>query len=205
MSPHGRLRVVALPLAAAILISAVIGVQLRHGGGSFTPLRPTNPCSVREATSVSPGIDGLAERLVDLGLDRAACQLHISREALVLDLAQPATRNAVQINALRAGLLSAVTTMSSDRTLPAPSTLVDQVVDQSSLNGFLKAAIRAIPAAAINASFTTSSVLHNLVEDLDLSALLGNLSNPDSLTTQIRTAIAKAVAQSILARIRALA
>ena len=67
-------RVRALPVLAAVLVSGVLGVQVAHGGGDFTPPQPADPCAARTVTSVSTGIDGLGERLVLLGLDGAACR-----------------------------------------------------------------------------------------------------------------------------------
>ena len=98
------------------------------------------------ATDGHLGVDrhrGLAERLVLLGLDGAACRLGVSREALTLQLAEPGTPTDAQVNAVRAGLLEAVDRMKADGTLPPASELVDEALDDSDLNGFVKAAIRA--------------------------------------------------------------
>src|SRR5690349_22674545 len=119
-------RVMLLPAFALVLVAGVLGIQLAHGGGSFEPLRPADPCQVRPVTSQATGIDALTERLVLLGLDGAACRLHVSREALTLELAQPGPRTDAQVNALRAGLLDAVQQMKSDGTLPPASDLVDE-------------------------------------------------------------------------------
>jgi hypothetical protein len=142
MSRDFRLQVLALPVIAVALVLGVLGFQISNGGGKFTPQRTADPCAVREVNSVSTGIEGLAERLVILGLDGAACRLHVSREALVLDLAQQGTPSDAQVNALRAGLLEAVDRMKADGTLPKASALTDQALDESNLNGLLKAAIR---------------------------------------------------------------
>ena len=77
-----RLALAGLPAARAGPGGGVLGVQLAHGGGEFEPLRPADPCAARTVTSQADGIDGLSERLVLLGLDGAACRLHVSREAL---------------------------------------------------------------------------------------------------------------------------
>ena len=79
-----KLRVAVLPVLAVALVAGVLGVQVAHGGGEFTPLKPADPCAVRAVTSTSTGIDGLTEQLVLLGLDGAACQLGVTREALIL-------------------------------------------------------------------------------------------------------------------------
>ena len=96
----------ALPAVAVVLVSGVLGVQLANGGGQSAPSKTANPCAVRTVNSVSTGIEALAERLVILGLDGAACHLHVSREALTLQLAQQGTPTDAQVNALRAGLLA---------------------------------------------------------------------------------------------------
>ena len=55
-----------------------------------------------------------------------------------------------QVDALRAGLLEAVDRMKADGTLPPASDLVDEALDSSDLNGFVKAAIRALPDSVID-------------------------------------------------------
>ncbi|HET6940238.1 MAG TPA: hypothetical protein VFI19_16595, partial [Nocardioides sp.] len=124
----GVLRLTGLPAVALVLVAGVLGIQLAHGGGKFEPLQPADPCVARTVTSQAEGIDGLTERLVLLGLDGAACQLHVSREALTLELAQPGPRTDAEIDALRAGLLSAVQRMKDDGTLPPASDLVDEAL-----------------------------------------------------------------------------
>jgi hypothetical protein len=198
----GRLGLVGLPAAALVLVSGVLGVQLAHGGGKFEPLRPADPCVARTVTSQATGIDGLSERLVLLGLDGAACRLHISREALTLELAQPGPRTDAEIDALHGGLLDAVRRMKDDGSLPPASDLVDEALDASDLNGFLKAAIRALPDSVINAALKTDDVLNRTIDELDLRTLLANLDNENDLNQQINTAVTRAVKASLVARLR---
>ena len=204
MRSAANLRAVALPVLAAALVSGVLGVQIANGGGEFTPTRPAPPCAHRTVTSVSTGIEGLSERLVLLGLDGAACRLHVTREALALDLAQSRNPTDAQVNALRAGLLEAVDRMKADGTLPPPSELTDEALDNSNLNGFIKAAIRALPDSLINSALKTDDVLRRTINALDLRAVLANLNDPDELTQQINAAVTKAVKDSLTARLRAL-
>lgn len=204
MSRGFRLQAMALPAVAAVLVSAVLGVQLANGGGKSAPSPTANPCAVRTVNSVSTGIEALAERLVILGLDGAACQLHVSREALTLQLAEQGTATDAQINALRAGLLRAVDLMKANGTLPPASDLVDEALDESNLNGFIKAAIRLLPDSVINGALKTDDVLRRAINDLDLRTLLANLKNPDDLTRQINAAVTKAVKDSLIARLRSL-
>ena len=204
MSREFRLQAIALPAVAAVLVSGVLGVQLANGGGRSAPSPTANPCAVRTVNSVSTGIDGLAERLVILGLDGAACRLHVSREALTLELAQQGKPTDAQVNALRAGLLAAVDRMKANGTLPKASDLVDEALDGSSLNSFLKAGIRLLPDSVINEALKTDDVLRRAINDLDLRKLLANLKNPDDLTRQINSAVTKAVKDSLIARLRSL-
>jgi hypothetical protein len=198
----GVLRLTGLPAVALVLVAGVLGIQLAHGGGTFEPLQPADPCVARAVTSQAQGIDGLTERLVLLGLDGAACQLHVSREALTLELAQPGPRTDAEIEALRAGLLSAVQRMKDDGTLPPASDLVDEALDNSDLNSFLEAAIRALPDSVINAAVKTDDVLNRTINDLDLRAVLANLDDQEDLNRQMNAAVTQAVKDSLVARLR---
>lgn len=191
----------ALPAVAVILVGSVLGVQLAAGGASYAPLHPADPCAVRDVTSQAAGIDGLTERLVLLGLDDAACRLHVSREALTLELARPGPRSDAEVAALRAGLLSAVQRMKADGTLPPASALVDQALDSSDLNDFLKIAIRALPDSVVDAALPTDDVLTRTIDDLNLRALLANLDDQRGLDQQLEAAVTQAVQDSLAARL----
>lgn len=194
--------VVSLPALALVLVSAVLAVQLASGGGSFEPLRPADACAERTVTSQADGIDGLTERLVLLGLDGAACRLHLSREALTLRLAQSDSPTDAEVDALRAGLLSAVQRMKEDGSLPPASDLVDEALDNADLNGFLEAAIRALPDSVVDGALKTDDVLTRTIDDLDLRALLTDLDDPDDLDEQIEPAVTEAVKDSLVDRLR---
>lgn len=196
-------RWVGLPVAAVILVCGVVGVQLAHGGGTYEPLRPADPCAERQVTSQASGIDGLTERLVLLGIDGAACRLHVSREALTLELAQSDATDA-QIDALRDGLQSAVERMKDEGTLPPASELVDESLASADLNGLLKSAIRALPDSVIDAALKTDDVLTRAIDDLDLRQVLTNLDDQDALEQQIEVAVTEAVKDSLEARLRGL-
>jgi hypothetical protein len=198
----GLARLVGMPAAALVMVSGVLGVQLANGGGSFEPLRSADPCVAREVTSRADGMDGLTERLVLLGIDAAACRLHVSREALTLELAQPGIRTDAEIDALHEGLLSAVQRMKEDGTLPPASDLVDEALDNADLNGFLEAAIRALPDSVVNAALKIDDVLTRTINDLDLRNILANLNNEDDLYAQINAAVEEAVKDSLADRLR---
>jgi hypothetical protein len=197
-----NVRTPALPAAALVLVATVLGVQLAHGGGRFEPLHTADPCAARAVTSQAHGIDGLSERLVLLGLDGAACRLHLSREALTLQLAGPGRRTDAEIGALRAGLQGAVRRMKADGTLSKASALVDEALDSMDLNGLVKAAIRLLPDSVVNGALKTDDVLRRTIDDLDLRALLTNLDDQADLQRQIETAVTQAVKDSLKARVQ---
>ena len=195
-------RMVGLPAVALVLVSGVLGLQVANGGGNFEPLQPADPCAVRTVTSQAEGIDALTERLVLLGIDGAACRLGVSREALTLELAQPGARTDAQVDALHEGLLAAVQRMKDDGTLPPASELVDEALDNADLNGFLEAAIRALPDSVINAALKTDDVLIRTINDLDLRSILANLDNEQDLYQQVNAAVEQAVKDSLVDRLR---
>ena len=198
----GLARMAGLPAVALILVSGVLGVELAHGGGTFEPLHPADPCVARKVTSQAEGMDALTERLVLLGLDGAACRLHLSREALTLKLAQPGDRTDAEIAALHDGLLAAVQRMKDDGSLPPASDLVDEALDNADLNGFLEAAIRALPDSVVNAAVKIDDVLTRTIDDLDLRTILANLDDEAGLTQQINAAVTQAVKDSLADRLR---
>lgn len=199
---NSRLRAVSLPAVAVVLVSGVLATQLAYGGRTYEPLRPIDPCAARTVTSQSEGIEGLTERLVLLGVDDAACSLGVSREAFTLGLARNDTPTAAEIDALRQGLLSAVREMKDDGSLPPASDLVDEALDATDLNGFLKTLIRALPDSVVDAALKTDDVLTRAINDLDLRTLLTNLDDPHDLNQQVEAAVTRAVRESLIDRLR---
>lgn len=197
-------RWVAMPVAALILVAGVVGIQLANGGGTYEPLRTADACAERTVASQAGGLDGLTERLVLLGIDGAACQLGVSREALTLEIAQSGSTTDAEIDALREGLLSAVQRMKDDGTLPQASDLVDEALDSTDLNGLLKTAIRAIPDSVVNKALRTDDVLTRAINDLDLRAILAHINNQNDLERQIQAAVTKAAEDSLKARLSGL-
>ncbi len=198
----GRAALVGLPAFALVLVGGVLGVQVAQGGGEFEPLRPADPCAAREVTSRADGIEGLTERLVLLGIDGAACQLQVSREALTLELARPGIRTDAEIDALREGLQSAVRRMKADGSLPPASDLVDEALETADLNDFLKTLIRALPDSVVDAALKTDDILTRTIDDLDLRALLANLDDQNDLNQQVEAAVTQAVKDSLADRLR---
>lgn len=200
----GSSRILGLPAVALALVGAVLSVQIAHGGGSFEPVRPADPCVVRGDTTTPGDIDALTERLVLLGLDGAACRLHVSREALTLQLAESRRPTDAQLSALRAGLLDAVRRMKADGTLPRSSSLVDEALDSADLNGFLKTALRALPDSLIDKALPADDVLTRTITGLDLRRILANVDNRADLQQQLDAAVTQAVKDSLTARLRGL-
>ncbi len=97
--------VLAALLAAALLL---IGVEAAKGRSSHPP-RIADPCLPRVLPAAG-GLDAAVQEVVLAGLDRAACRLGTSREALVLSIAGssagggPKWTKATVTAAVRAGL-----------------------------------------------------------------------------------------------------
>ncbi len=197
-----RLRLVGLPAVALALVAGVLGVQIANGGGTYEPLRPADPCVARPVESRAEGIDALTERLVLLGLDGAACRLMISREALTLQLAEADEPTDEQVSALREGLHAAVERMEDDDTLPKISDLVDEALANADLNRFLEAAIKLLPASAVDAALKTDDVLHRAVDGLDLRRILAGLNDGRNLNAQMNAAVEQAVKDALVDRLR---
>jgi hypothetical protein len=188
-----------LPLGAAALVAVVLGGQVAAGGWDLGPQRAGDPCRSRSVGVVSKGLEGLGERLVLLGLDGAACRLHTTREALVLRLAQPGARTDAEVAAVRGGLHDAVDRMAAEGTLPPASDLLNEVLDNSGLSGLVKTAIRALPDSLINNRLPTADVLRRTVDDLDVRALLAQITDPAQVQARVTAAVKQAVKQQLLA------
>jgi hypothetical protein len=195
-------RLLALPAVALALVCGVLGVQVSNGGGDFEPLRPADPCAAREVTSQSDGIDALTERLVLLGIDGAACRLEVSRERLTLTLAAGGERSDTEIEALHDGLVAAVQRMKKDGSLPRISELLDEALDNADLNGFLEAAIKALPDSVIDAALKTDDVLTRAIDGLDLRQVLEDVDDQRALNAQMEAAITQAVKDALVDRVR---
>jgi hypothetical protein len=97
------MRIVAALVVAALLL---VGVELVR---THEPPRIANPCVPRTLPDVH-GLDATVQRIVLAGLDRTACRLRTSREALVLSIAGssagggPRWTKVTVATAVRAGL-----------------------------------------------------------------------------------------------------
>lgn len=193
-----RARPAVLPLLAVALVAGVLGVQAAQGGGDFVPGRTADPCLERVVTPVADGIEGLSEGLVLIGLDGAACRLDLSREGLVLQLADGRERTDTEVEAVRAGLLQAVDRLDREDRLPRVSALADEALDQADLPGFVKSAIRAVPDRLVDNRLRTDDVLRRAVEDLDVRRLLGSVDDPSEVNDLVREAVTEAVKDELV-------
>ena len=196
------MRGLALPLIAVLLVAVVLSVQLAGGGGSYVPLRPEDACVRRPVPSIPPRLEPLAERIVLLGLDGAACRLGISRERLVLALSEARTLNPQTTAALKAGLLDAVDRLDREGRLPKVSQLLPQALDEANLPGIAKTIIEALPDSVVDNLLPTAPLLRQTVDELDLNRLLHELDDPGQLNSALQSAILQAALHQILDRLR---
>lgn len=103
------MKLVAVLLAAAVVF---VAVELGMGAWGFGQTRTANPCTAR-SPSTGSGLDGALQRIVLDGLNGAACDLHTTREELVLSLRPSSARkikwdSATIERAVRAGLVRAI-------------------------------------------------------------------------------------------------
>jgi hypothetical protein len=191
-----------LPLIAVLLVAVVLGIQVAAGGGDYVPRRPANPCVPRPIPAIQPQLEPLAQEIVLLGLDGAACRLGISRERLVLALANTGSLDPRAPAALKAGLRDAVDRLDREGRLPKVSQLLPQALDQTSLPGIAKAIIGAVPASVVDNALPTAQVLRRTIDELDVARLLHELNDPRRLNSAIQSAILHAAEGQILDRLR---
>lgn len=101
-----------LVVGAVIASLALVLASLALGGASYKPKPVQDPCQPRPWSSPQ-GVDQLGQQLTLSALDGAACELHVSRETLVLALGTSEGRSEFAndprlADALRAGLIRAV-------------------------------------------------------------------------------------------------
>ncbi len=192
----------ALPLIAVVLVAVVLSVQVAAGGGHYVPRRPANPCIQRPVPAIPVQLEPLAEQIVLLGLDSAACRLGISRERLVLALAGSGSLDPRAPAALKAGLGDAVDRLEREGRLPKVSQLLPAALDQSSLPGIVKTVIKAVPAGVVDSALPTAPLLHRTIDELNVAQLLHQLNDPSKLNSAVQSAILHAAEGQIVDRFK---
>jgi hypothetical protein len=196
------MRALALPFIAVLLVAGVLGVQVAAGGGDFVPRRPADPCAPRAVPPLPAQLEPVAERIVLLGLDSAACRLGISRERLVLALANTPSLDPDAPAALKAGLRDAVDRLDREGRLPKVSQLLPEALEQADLPGIVKTVIAAIPDRTVDSALPTGPLLRRAIDELDVDELVRELDDPHQLDSAIRSAILQAARDQILDRLR---
>jgi hypothetical protein len=194
-------KALALPVVAVVLVAAVLGVQVASGGTDYVPKRPADPCRARPVPPIPARLEPLGERVVLLGLDGAACRLHLSRERLVLALGGAGKVPPGAPAALKAGLRGAVDRLDREHRLPKVSKLLPEALDQSDLPGIVKTIIGAVPDGTVDSALPTGPLLRRAIDKLDVNRLLGQLDDPDKLEPAIRSAILDAAKDEVLDRL----
>lgn len=196
-----------LPLAALIVALALIGLQLAAGGAGFAPTRAADPCVERPLPARTKDLDPLAQQVVLLGVQRAACTLGVTRERLVLSL--PSARDRLALarsrgrderglaNVLSAGLDQAVARMDRAGRLPSAADLLDAYAGELGLPGLAEEAVKRIPGGVVNGLLPTGPVLRRALRGIDMVQVLRHLNDPAALQNTLRDRIkAAAVAEA---------
>ncbi|HET7857128.1 MAG TPA: hypothetical protein VFL41_11785 [Gaiellaceae bacterium] len=76
---------------SAVAAGALVITYLALGGASYAPAKVADPCAARDWREPD-GLGEVAEQIVLSALDGAACELHISREEMVLAIANRDSR-----------------------------------------------------------------------------------------------------------------
>jgi hypothetical protein len=77
---------------ATVAAVALVVTYLALGGASYAPAKVADPCAPRDWREPQ-GVEEVAEQIALSGLDGAACELHVSREEMVLALANQESRD----------------------------------------------------------------------------------------------------------------
>ena len=203
-------RKLMLPLAALLLVVAVVGINIAAGGADYNADKPADPCVARETAPVAPKIDAVAQQVVLAGLDEMACSLGISRERLLLSLASPSDQEeliaelgmsrAELAQELKAGMKKGIAKLAKSGDLPKVSALLPDIVDELNL-GAAGDLANLIPDSVIDDVVPTEGVLQLAADRLDYEKLLTQLSDPEQLEPALKKAIQDAAIEEARARI----
>ena len=158
-----------LLVGAVIASLALVLTSLALGGASYEPTPVQDPCRPRPWRAPE-SVDEIAQQLTLSALDGAACELHVSRETLVLALGTAEGRSRFANDprlaaALRAGLIRAID--DAERAGAIPGIVADG----------LRAAARGLPADQLIAAVMDAADLFDQARGAlgPLGDLLGGL------------------------------
>jgi hypothetical protein len=156
-----------LVVGALVASLALVLTSLALGGASYEPKPVQDPCKPRPWRSPQ-SIDQIGQQLTLSALDGAACELHVSRETLVLALGTAEGRSRFANDprlaaALRAGLMRAIDDAELAGALPG------------SVADGLRAVVEGLPADQLVAAATNAATLFGQASGVlgPLSELLG--------------------------------
>jgi hypothetical protein len=156
-------------IGAVVASLALVVTSLALGGATYEPTQVKDPCQPRPWRSPQ-GLDEIAQQFTLSALDGVACELHVSRETVVLALGTPEGRSQFVndprlAEALRAGLLRAVD--DAERAGAIPGIVADG----------LRQVIENLPAdQLVSAAKNAGSLLDQLSATLGpLGGLLGRI------------------------------
>lgn len=207
-------RVLMLPLAALVAVAAVLGVQLASGGDDYVPPPPAPACVERELPAAGADLERVVEGLVLLGVQRAACDLGVSRERLLLALPSAQARRSLaaergatggEVTAtLKRGLRDAATELERAGRLPRASALLDDYAGRLGLPGIAESAVARLPDRVVDGLVPTGAVLRRAIDDLDAERVLASIAADGAgLEGHLRSAIVAAVLAEARERLRA--
>ena len=155
---RARTLVIGATLASLVLVVT----SLALGGAGYEPAPVKDPCQPRPWRSPD-SLDQVAQQFTISALDGVACELHVSRETVVLALGTPEGRSRFVndprlADALRAGLLRAVD--DAERAGAIPGIVADA----------LRQAIQSLPADQLVTAARNAGTLFD-----QLSGALGPL------------------------------
>jgi hypothetical protein len=138
------MRSIAWATASAV---ALVVAYLALGGASYAPAKVADPCATRDWRQPQ-GVEEVAEQIALSGLDGAACELDVSREEMVLALANRESR---------------------DR-FAREHAITDERLEQLVRDGLLRAIDDAESATALNPTF--ADLLRGIARRVPLDQLL---------------------------------
>jgi hypothetical protein len=138
------MRAIAVSVGASLLL---IVIYLALGGASYAPAKVADPCATRDWRNPQ-GLEEVGEQIVLSGLDGAACELRVSREEMVLALANSDSRER----------------------FAREHGISDQRLEQLVRDGLMRAIDDAVEADAVNP--TIANILRGIVRSVPVDELV---------------------------------